>query len=86
MYEAYRVTDPNKPIKFRSMDTLVRRFKGTDWQKTAHMSSGATHEIQILRRNRLAGGEDIVATLRVPYAAVDAAPDENPADDRRDDL
>jgi hypothetical protein len=84
MYEAYRVTEPHKPIMFRSMDTLVRRFRATNWQKTAHMSSGATHEIQILRRNRLAGGEDIVATLRVPYAAVDAAEDEDPVVDERD--
>lgn len=80
MYEAYRVTDPHQPIRFRDMGTLTRRFKGTDWQITPYMSSGATHEVQILRRNRKAGGHDVVATLRVPYAAVDAAPDEHPTD------
>lgn len=84
MYEAYHRGDPYKTFKFHSMGTLMRRFRGTDWHITPGMSSGATHEIQIYRRNRRGRGKDIVAVVRVPYAAVDAAEDEDPAVDERD--
>lgn len=75
MYEAYDPRAPHTPIRFRSMDTLTRRFGGTDWQITHGMSSQVTHEIRITRPNHKAGGSDVKAVVRVPYAAVDAAED-----------
>lgn len=63
-------------FRFRSLDTLVRRYGGTTYQLVHEEAFAPTQRrVEILRRNRRAGDYafDVLAVISVPSEAVDSS-------------
>lgn len=62
-------------FRFRSLDTLARRYGGGAYYHVRQ--DGGVHDeprrrVEILRKNRKAGGNDVLAVVSVPSEALDA--------------
>jgi hypothetical protein len=77
LHTAEEIGHDGEIYRFRDIDALARRIGGrrATWQEVHDGSSPARRKVQVLRRNKLAGGDDIVATVLVPVESIRDQPE-----------
>lgn len=71
MFDAIDVRTQNT-FRFQSLDTLTRRYYGRSYHvvQDGGICDPPRYQVQILRPNRKAGGQDVLAVISVPAEAV----------------